>query len=118
MKPEENMWICDGHLVICETRRQIIGAINRTVNVGANGLIGAAVENKWKKDCQREMKKWNIAFARPFEPIFLLAKEKVAFVKGMAKFEREIWHVIIGEKIGWISPVNWVNFKRLVPEGK
>ena len=115
----DNLLICDGYLLICETKRQIIYAINKKINVGANGLIGPAIERIWKKTCQKELKKFNINFSQPYEPIFVLSKETHHFVNGMTKFDREIWHVIIGEKIGWIYvDSNWKDIHPMICDNK
>lgn len=46
--------------------------------------------------------KSKVVFCLPKEPIFVIEKQNIH------------WHVIIGNKIGWIEAANWLELKELV----
>ena len=84
------------YLLIYETRENAAAA--------AGDLPAAAVRPTMAKYWSDYWSKWlnsKVLYSQPGEIIFLIRKE---FVEN-----KELWFVIIGEKVGWIITYAWLN---------
>ena len=73
----------------------------RLVLRGGVPLYGEAAAEYWSKRLNSR-----VLFSNPNEPIFLIKKED------------KYWHVIIGERVGWIIAEDWIGIKELKNNAK